>query len=275
MKSWATHFSPDARTNIGCYVYALIDPRKRQDNPRRVFYVGRGRRDRCFQHALAERKWVKRVDGPNFKLQQIREIRRVTKKPPPIQILCHNLSDSEAHPLEAIFIKFLMTNQIAGEKAHKYCLPTDELEGIYSSHPVHVTELKGSVLLVSLNGGKNLDPYPRIPAKDFAKRTLGYWPVGQDKAERVDYVIGVYDQLVRLVYRTIKANGKTLCRWHNCPTDSGRTFWRVQFLLGKREFGLEKQWRNRRIINAKGTNLTRFVYPQTSCNFIPVAKNKR
>ena len=103
-------FTPETSEAIGKYVYALIDPDKPDSDPKRIFYVGQGRGQRCFSHARAEVK-RKRNDEPNPKLKRIRKIRKTTGAPPPIQIIAHKVDHGEADRLEAALICVLQTDK--------------------------------------------------------------------------------------------------------------------------------------------------------------------
>ena len=61
---------PEARERLskGYYVYALIDPRLDASDSGRYFYVGKGKRSRCFAHARQQLKWMKGEPNPKLKL---------------------------------------------------------------------------------------------------------------------------------------------------------------------------------------------------------------
>jgi len=204
-------FSPETIEAIGSYVYALLDPRKPKADPRRIFYVGKGIGQRCFVHAAAEVKW-KRSGEPNPKLQLIREIRRATGAPPPIQLIAHCLSDDESHRLEAALISVLQTdgNLASGKYAADYSLSADEIEGRYSN-PLNESAIGHRVLLVSLNGGADLPPFPEIQESDVPRRILKFWPLSEQNADQVEYIVGVYRQLTRRVFKVCQtADGRAV-----------------------------------------------------------------
>lgn len=147
-----SHLSPESVEALGSYVYALIDPRKNQSDPSRVFYVGKGKGQRCFTHADDELKSVTK-DEPNPKLQLIREIRVSTGAPPPIEIVAHRLDSEEALRVEAVLIKLLNTdgNLASGKYTAVYWQSYKQIEGRYSD-PLSEDDLGHRVLLVSLNG---------------------------------------------------------------------------------------------------------------------------
>lgn len=252
-------FNPETVQAIGCYVYALIDPRRGNRHPQRFFYVGKGIGQRCFAHAAAEVKW-KRGGELNPKLNLIRQIRNATGAPPPIQILAHRLPDAESHRLEAILIGTLQTdcNIASGKNAADYNLSVSELEGRYSN-PLRESELGYRVLLVSLNGGEDLAPFPEIQNKDLPRRVLKYWPLSDENADSVEYIIRVYQQLTRCVFKVDQNPdcGAVHERMITGKKSNGQPKWKQAF-QGERCLALELKWANRRILASDGQLLTKF-----------------
>jgi uncharacterized protein len=205
-----TEFSQETVERIGSYVYALIDPRKRATDPRRIFYVGKGKGQRCFAHAAAAVKW-KRNKEPNPKLERILSIRKSTSNLPHIQIIAHKLSDDAAYQLEAALISVLHTDPrfcglIAGKHGFDNSLAVDEIEGLYSK-PLKESVIKHRVLLVSLNGAtaekgyEELRPFPEIKESEMPGRALRYWMLSDRNADQVEYIIAVYLTLARRVFK--------------------------------------------------------------------------
>jgi len=261
-------FSPETIEAIGSYVYALLDPRKAKTDPRQIFYVGKGIGRRCFSHAAAEVRW-NRNEEPNPKLQLIREIRQATGAPPPIQIIAHRLSDEESHRLEAALISVLQTdgNLASGKYAADYILSVDEIEGRYSN-PLTESAIGHRVLLVSLNGGADLPPFPDIQESDMPRRVLKFWPLSEQSADQVEYVIGVYRQLTRRVFQVHQtADGRAVHdRINTGEKKNGYQNWKRAF-VGERCLEMELLWINRRIINSNGEVLTKFPR-QVGCRLI-------
>lgn len=259
-----TEFTPETARKLGYYVYALIDPRKKKSDLRRVFYVGKGVGSRCFDHAREKIGRRTADDEPNPKLELIRSIRASTGAPPLIEIICHGLTNADAGRVEAILIKMLRTdgNLVGGQSGNDYCLTVKEVEGMYAN-PLQESELGTIALLVSLNGGANLPPFPDIKEGELACRTMRYWRVSAKRAAQVDYVFGVYQQLVRCVFKTRKStDGRTVFERFNCgPMKNDRPNWKVGF-VGDRCPVKEAIWCNRRILNSRGETLTKFPRQQ-------------
>lgn len=263
-----TGFSPETIEAIGGYVYALVDPRKPKTDPRRIFYVGKGSGQRCFAHAAAEVNW-KRGEGPNPKLHLIREIRQAIGAPPPIQIISHRLNDEESHRLEAALISVLQTegNLASGKYAAEFSLSVSAIEGLYS-HPLKEFELRHRVLLVSLNGGRELPPFPEIPESEMPHRVLKSWILSEQKANHVEYIVGVYQQLTRRVFKVQQtASGLAVHdRINTGEKKNGHPNWKREF-YGERCSEMELLWINRRIISTSGEVLTKFPR-QVGCRLI-------
>ena len=83
--------------SLAYYVYALIDPR---DN--RIFYIGKGKGNRIFQHA----KDALDDSDQSLKLDIIRSILRDGREVG-LYILRHNLTEETAYVVESVLIDLL------------------------------------------------------------------------------------------------------------------------------------------------------------------------
>jgi hypothetical protein len=156
-------FCEECLEQIKYYVYALIDTRKKSVHLRRVFYVGKGTGNRCFAHAREEVK-AEELSDERLKLTTIREIREQTKEPPKVEIVAHGLAkETDALRLESLLISVLspIANVARGHRHEDYWISAHELDARFRN-PLRRKDMRGTVLLVSLNGGKNLEPYPKI-----------------------------------------------------------------------------------------------------------------
>ena len=258
-----TEFSQETVEAIDNYVYALVDPRTPETDPSRIFYVGKGKGQRCFAHAAAAVKWKPKKE-PNPKIKRIRRIRKATGAPPPIQIIAHKLSDPESYRLETAFISVLHTDPqfcglVAGKHGSDYGLTVDEIEGLYSD-PLKESAIGHRVLLVSLNGGEDLPPFPEIKESDMAERVLGWWPLSAERAVQVEYIIGCYHLLIRRVFKVKQMEGRAVHKKEKCGKNKkGYPIWK-QVFKGERCVKMEHLWANRRIVNSKGDVLTTFPW---------------
>ena len=195
-------FKQSVKEALGCYVYALVDPRDSK-----IFYIGKGKDDRVFQHAAAAI-----VDNScNLKLDTIRSIKSEGKEVIHY-IIRHNLEEKEAYIVESTLIDMLtyskfnhnnqLTNLIAGHHQWDEGIKSiDEINAIYDCSKIGVKGMD-NILLVNLN-----QSYNQAKAKGVYKRfdiyesTRKYWFINRDKAEYIDYVLGVYKGIVRCVIK--------------------------------------------------------------------------
>lgn len=200
-------FKKSVKEALEYYVYALVDPR---DN--KIFYVGKGKGDRVFQHAedaLDE-------DAKSLKLDTIRAIRKEGKEVAHY-ILRHKLTEEVAYIVESTLIDLLtypkinrdnlLTNIVAGH--HQWdegIKTTDEINLLYDCSKIELTkEGAETLLLVSLNKS-----YDQKKAKGVYKRksdyeaTRKYWRIDYRRIPTIAYVLGVYKGIVRTVYKPIR-----------------------------------------------------------------------
>jgi len=195
-------FKQSVKEALGYYVYALVDPR---DN--RIFYIGKGKDDRVFQHAAAAI-----VDKTcDLKLDTIRRIKSEGKDVIHY-IIRHNLEEREALLVESTLIDMLtyskfnhnnqLTNIIAGHHQWDEGIKSiDEINAIYDCSKIEVKDVD-NILLVNLN-----QSYNQAKAKGVYKRfdiyesTRKYWFINRDKAKHINFVLGVYKGIVRCVIK--------------------------------------------------------------------------
>lgn len=205
-------FKESVKEALQYYVYALVDPR---DN--RIFYIGKGSGDRVFQHAEASFD----ENNESLKLSTIRDIHQAGLEVA-YYIVRHNLTEQEAYLIESTVIDLLtykafnkkcfLTNIVSGH--HQWN------EGIKSENEINllydcekIAPLPGEkMLLVSMNRtykqSKAFGVYKRANDYESARK---YWAISSDKAAKIDYILGVYRGIVRIV---IKLTGFT-------PTSKG------------------------------------------------------
>lgn len=261
-------FSFKSIEKLKYYVYALIDPRKKRSKLHdRIFYVGKGKDNRCFQHAMAAKSWRKAAGEPNPKLKTIRQIHRKTGQPPPVHIVCHGLDEASAHRIEAILIKLLGTNDVHGHNAEDYWLTTKELDGEYNE-PIRQSQLPGKFFIVSLNGFGDDPAGPWIPESHLKDRTLGIWTILEEKAKEIDFVAGVFQGRIVCVFkvRKKKDGSAQYTRWKHKRSKNGRRIFKTKF-RGDRCLAVEEKFQCRRVVDSRGKVLTKFS-SQQSCKVI-------
>lgn len=193
-------FKQSVTEALKCYVYALIDPR---DN--RIFYIGKGTGNRVYQHAQA----AITEDSQSVKLSTIREIQNLglTVRH---YIIRHNLTEHEAYLVESTIIDLLtypafnkeniLTNIVSGHHQWDEGIKTDEEINILYDCP-KIEPIPGDkLLLVSLtksyNQSKASGVYRRANDYESARK---YWAISPDKADKIDYILGIYRGVVRIV----------------------------------------------------------------------------
>lgn len=195
-------FKQSVKEALGYYVYALVDPRDSK-----IFYIGKGKADRVFQHAAAAI-----VDNScDLKLDTIRSIKSEGKEVIHY-IIRHNLEEKEAYLVESTLIDILtyskfnhnnqLTNLVAGHHQWDEGIKSiDEINAIYDCSKIDVKD-RDIILLVNLN-----QSYNQAKAKGVYKRfdiyesTRKYWRISKNKAKHIDYVLGVYKGVVRCVIK--------------------------------------------------------------------------
>ena len=195
-------FRQSVKEALRYYVYALVDPR---DN--RIFYIGKGRDNRVFQHAEAAL-----VDNtPGMKLDTIRSIISEGKEVA-YYIIRHNLEENEAYLIESTLIDMLtyprfnhnnqLTNLIAGH--HQWDEGIKSIEEINVLYDCPKIEIKNGdyILLVNLNRSFNQAKAEGVYKRyDIYESTRKYWKISSEKATHIGYVLGVYKGVVRCVIK--------------------------------------------------------------------------
>ncbi len=198
-------FSNSVSERIGYYVYILKDPRNDS-----IFYVGKGKGNRLFQHVQCALENA--TDSDKYNL--IREIHKDGKEVEHF-ILRHGLEEKLSLEIESTIIDLLgienLTNSVKGHDTWERGLKTvDEVFQHYDAKAVTFDE---PCIIININR-----LYTRgISAQKLYDSTRASWTVGI-KRERVKYAIASYRGLVREVYEIEKwqPNGD---RWEFVRTD--------------------------------------------------------
>lgn len=216
-------FKQSIKDALKYYVYALVDPRDK-----RIFYVGKGVNDRVYQHAKAS------LDEMNesLKLSRIRDIHNSGLEVD-YYILRHNLTEQEAFLVESVVIDLLtykafntdhfLTNLVSGHHQWDEGIKTEsEINLLYDCQKIEPNP-NDRLLLVSLNR-----TYNQTKAKGVYKRNSDYesarkyWAISGNKAPKIDYILGIYKGIVRIV---IEVKNFTLCE----VADDGTVFTKPRY----------------------------------------------
>lgn len=192
-------FSNAVCERIGYYVYILKDPRNDT-----IFYVGKGKGNRLFQHVQCALENA--TDSDKYNL--IREIHKDGKEVEHF-ILRHGLEEKLSLEIESTIIDLLgienLTNSVKGHDTWERGLKTvDEVFQHYDAKAVTFDE---PCIIININR-----LYTRgISAQKLYDSTRASWIVGT-KRDRAKFAIASYRGLVREVYEIEKwqSNGD---RW--------------------------------------------------------------
>jgi len=184
------------------YVYRLEDPRK--PHGQNTFYVGKGQRNRAFQHAHDA------LEDPTSsdKLEQIREILRSGYEPK-IIIHRHGLTDeATAFHIEGALIDTYgienLTNEVRGNKTVQGMLSADEVMTMYQAEPANIVD---PVILIKIEREWS----NTLTEVQLYERTRRYWSAKPTK-KRIPpkFALAVAKRIVREVYR--------IERWETYPS---------------------------------------------------------
>ncbi len=196
-------FNQSVIEQLKFYVYFLRDPRNGQ-----VFYVGKGKENRIFNHVECDLKTERISD----KIKIIKDIASAGYKVEHF-ILRHGLDESSAFEIEAALIDFIgisnLSNLQSGHHSFDFGIKTtDEIKAIYNSSELETDE---PLLLININKLYNRD----MTESELYEATRKYWVVGS-RRNSAKYAIATYRGLTREVYKinswsSIETNGKI--RW--------------------------------------------------------------
>jgi len=187
-------FLPGVSEHLGYYVYALIDPR---DNT--IFYVGKGKGDRVYQHARYAKKVDRGESRAELKLGRIQDIHRAGLDVR-VEIVRHGLTEEVAFEVEAAVMDALeisgleLTNAVAGQGTRRGWRPLEDIIACYAATDVEIAS-EHRVLLIRVRR----EFRHGMTADELYEKTRQWWKVAPRR--KPDYAFAVYDGIVRAVYR--------------------------------------------------------------------------
>ncbi|MBP2150105.1 LEM-3-like GIY-YIG domain-containing protein [Xanthobacter flavus] len=192
-------FSYEVAEQLRAYVYRLIDPRDEK-----TFYVGKGRGNRVFQHAIeANVAEEQETDIMGLKLNHIREIQRSGHEVKYV-IHRHGMDDDTAFQVEAALIDAYvdmnpdLRNSIRGHNASIYGVATvEEILGRYNLPPL---EVRSGEKLLAITINKLRGRRDQEVIFDLIRYC---WPLSRKRAETVDYVLAVDRGVVVGVFKPL------------------------------------------------------------------------
>jgi len=193
-------FPQNVITKLKYYVYIYIDPRNDE-----IFYVGKGKGNRCFAHLSEE--------SESEKVKRINNIKG-DNKTPIIEMIIHGVDEDIALKVEASVIDLIdvkkLTNKVKGHSSSKIGrMSIDKLLSIYNPDDANITE--PSILI------KTTQTFSYgIAPNELYDATRQFWRLGTNR-EKVEYAFSVYDGIIQEVYSVIS--------WHKAgSTFSSREF---------------------------------------------------
>lgn len=187
-------FLPGVAEKLGWYVYALRDPL--HDDA--VFYVGKGKGDRAYQHAVHARVTAPGESRENLKLDTIRAIHSAGASVG-IEIVRHAIPDEqiafevEAGVIDALRMAgFPLSNQIRGHRTQGGWRPLAELVPELQAHRVKITE---PVVLIRIRSLYRTSMAP----EDLYEATRKWWRYSGRR--KPVWAFAVYDGIVRAVFK--------------------------------------------------------------------------
>jgi uncharacterized protein len=220
-------FDNQIQEEIGCYVYALIDPINKKP-----FYVGKGIGNRVFDHAIG----AVQTNIETKKLDRIREIISKKEKVEHI-IIRHGMTDAESILVESVLIDFLrfndleLTNIVLGHHASMLGMMTaEEVQRKYKAPALE--ELGKGFVIININAS-----YGKAKAtKSFYEATRGTWVMSEAKIKETRYALAEYRGFIVEVFE-IERWEKIEKRWqfegHQAPEDVRSTYLNKRVLKNK------------------------------------------
>jgi hypothetical protein len=188
-------FLPGVAERLGWYVYALRDPRDAA-----IFYVGKGKGQRVYQHARHARS-VPGETGRQLKLDRIREIHREGLEVD-VEIVRHRIDNEDAaYEIEAAVIDSLalvgvdLTNLTSGHGRARGWQPLEEIIVRYVAEPATISP-DCRVVLIRISREFRTSQTP----EELYESTRNWWKMAPHR-HNPEFAFSVYGGIVRAVYR--------------------------------------------------------------------------
>lgn len=186
-------FSSEIVEEIKSYVYLYSD-----SDTEEVFYIGKGQKNRCFEHLQEE--------SESTKTQKIQELKEQNKQPL-IELLRYGLTEKEASLIEASLIDFIgiekITNKFRGANSNSFGrMSVEDIAVKYTAEKVNIDD---DVILITINKLYR----SKMSEKELYESTRGCWVVG-DRKTKAQYAFAVFQGIVKEIYKINK--------WHKAGT---------------------------------------------------------
>jgi uncharacterized protein len=190
-------FLPGVAEQLGWYIYALRDPRTDA-----IFYVGKGKGERVYQHARHAQKVVGE-SAAQLKLDTIRAI-HCAGLDVGVEIVRHRIqSEAVAYEVESAVLDALrlvgvaLTNIAGGHDRERGWQPLEDIVVRYVAEPVTIAP-EHAVVLIRISRQFR---YARA-SEELYEATRKWWVMAPAR-HNPQFAFSVYDGIVRGVYRIL------------------------------------------------------------------------
>lgn len=218
-------FSVEVIKKIGYYVYALIDPR---EDSYGVFYIGKGKANRVFNHVKEALKYVpkERDDKKSYQKAEIatnekyETIKAIEAAGEHVRyyILRHGITcEQMAYQIESTLIdtfnhldlfakidkdknKNILTNMICGHDQGLHGIKSiEDAIDFYNSGEVDLLPyMRRKITFVAIKLSENFDSHSKD--EDIYGRVRSCWRVNKNRIDKVQYVLAVSNGIIRGIY---------------------------------------------------------------------------
>lgn len=236
-------FSPRTEEALKYYVYLLVDPRSNK-----IFYVGKGKGDRVFNHV----RCAISTEGESDKLNTIRDINKAGLEVR-YYIVRHGLEENEAFLVESVLIDLLtfrdfssvanITNIQAGHHQFDRGIKTaEELEALYNGGELEEHGIIDRVLTININGTYSLKYEGKQSIYEATRKS---WKLSPNRAKNVQYVLSEFRGVVRAIFVPE--------RWNHEPNNPHRWMFEGYEITEQNNPEIYHRYINKHLPKAKGT----------------------
>lgn len=188
-------FTKEVREKLGYYVYRLIDPRNGQ-----TFYVGKGKNNRVFAHVKCE---LKKYEGENYlskddndnptKIERIKEIK--AEELDVIHVIHrHGLTEKEALEVEAALIDCFSGLTNVKKENNDKGRGVSNVEVLQRKY-ANIYEEPDNLNYMIIKTRKET-----MIERGIYHAVRSAWKVNKKRANKIKYVLGVVDGIVKEVF---------------------------------------------------------------------------
>ena len=182
-------FPADIIEKIGYYVYVYVDPFTDS-----VFYIGKGKGNRCFSH-------INNLDDSE-KSKRIIDIKNKGEIPK-IEILAFGLNEKNALRVEAAAIDLIgikqLTNLQKGHQSEELGRKTiDDLTALFHAKQINHFDENCALIRISKTYKSGM------PSSELYEYTRGIWKISEETRNKLQFACCVFNGVIREVYKIEK-----------------------------------------------------------------------